>query len=331
MLCQQVSVNLFGVHDGHDDESEQSAGRRIVENGRPARPRRSNPRVGIRLERACGMPATSSAGQEQGPMSDEPVGELTSFSLSRHEAELLEALLSRDVARMEEQLDDTGDESPVLAHQIEELRRIDARLQHLLRQFEPLPDALEYGRAAEDPARTNGDGEMDVFEVIHNRRSIRSFLPQPVDPQDQLTILDASRRAPSAGNEQAYSVVLVTRDDVRGRLADAAEGQTFVAQAPLVLVFCAIPGRSAVVYADRGAQLFSLQDATIACAYAQLAAAALGLSAVWVGSFDPAAVGPIIDAPEGTIPIAMLAIGHPAETGEASPRRPLADLVRRVE
>jgi nitroreductase len=264
-------------------------------------------------------------------MDEERAGELTSFSLSRHEAQLLEALLARDVARMEEQLDETGGESSVLAQQIEELRRIDARLQHLLHSFEPLPDAARYGCDTEDPDKGNGDGDMDVFEVIHNRRSIRSFLAHPVDPQDQLTILDALHRAPSAGNEQAYSVVLVTREDVRGRLAEAAEGQTFVAQAPLVLVFCAIPARSAVVYADRGAQLFSLQDATIACAYAQLAAAALGLSAVWVGSFDPAAIGPIVDAPEGTIPIAMLAIGHPAEAGEASPRRPLPDLVRRVE
>jgi nitroreductase len=254
---------------------------------------------------------------------------IRTFLLSRYEAQLLEALLSRDVARMEDELEEIGGESSTLARQIEELRLIDARLQHSLQQVEPAP--APYPPADDDPASRNGDIEMDVFEVIHDRRSIRSFLPHPVASQDQLAILDALRRAPSAGNEQAYAVVVVTRDDVRRRLADAAEGQAFIAQAPLILVFCAIPARSAIVYADRGAQLFSLQDATIACAYAQLGAAALGLSAVWVGSFDATAIGRIMDAPEGTIPVALLAIGHPAEAGEASPRRPLSDLVRRIE
>jgi nitroreductase len=172
---------------------------------------------------------------------------------------------------------------------------------------------------------------MDLFELLHTRRSIRSFLSRPVDRQDELAILDASHRAPSAGNEQAYSIIVVTRRDARDQLALAAERQTFVAQAPLVLVFCAIPARSAVVYAERGAQLFSLQDATIACAYAQLAAASLGLSAVWVGSFDPLALGQVIDASPGTIPVAMLAIGHPAEKGEATARRPVSELVRRMD
>jgi len=261
----------------------------------------------------------------------EPTGEGTSFWLSCHEAQVLEALLSRDTARLEEELVETGAEAPALAQQIEELRRIGARLRQFVNRFEPIPTAPRHGSAGDELPGEEGGSEADVFEVIHNRRSVRSFLPRPVQPRDELAILDALRRAPSAGNEQAYSVVLVTRVDVRGRLAEAAEGQTFVAGAPLVLVFCAIPARSALVYGERGAQLFSLQDATIACAYAQLAAAALGLSAVWVGSFDPRAMGRALEVPEGTVPLAMLAIGHPAEAGEATPRRLLSDLVRRIQ
>lgn len=171
---------------------------------------------------------------------------------------------------------------------------------------------------------------MDLFELVHSRRTVRSFLPRPVEQQDELAILDAARRAPSAGNEQAYSMIVATAHDVRERIARAAEGQTFIAQAPLVIVFCATPARSAVVFGDRGAHLFSLQDATVACAYAQLAAAALDLSAVWVGSFDPVAVGEVVDAPDGMIPVALLAIGHPAEKGEATARRPLSELARSI-
>jgi nitroreductase len=56
----------------------------------------------------------------------------------------------------------------------------------------------------------------------------------------------------------------------------------------------------------------------------------LDLSAVWVGSFDPVAVGRVIGAREGTIPVALLAIGHPAEKGEATARRPLTELARSI-
>lgn len=172
---------------------------------------------------------------------------------------------------------------------------------------------------------------MDLFQLVHIRRSVRSFLPRPVEPNDEVAIVDAAHRAPSAGNEQAYSIVIVTRRERRERIARAAEGQDFVAQAPLLLVFCAIPARSAVVFGDRGAQLFSLQDATIACAYAQLAAAALDLSAVWVGSFDPVSLAHVIEAAEGTIPVAILAIGHPSEKGERTSRRPLSELIHRLD
>jgi nitroreductase len=74
-----------------------------------------------------------------------------------------------------------------------------------------------------------------------------------------------------------------------------------------------------------------VQDATIACAYAQLAATALGLATVWIGAFDEAAVRRAIDVGDDLRPVAILPIGYAAENPDRSTRRSVADLVHRIE
>ena len=112
-------------------------------------------------------------------------------------------------------------------------------------------------------------------------------------------------------------------------LAHAALYQFLIAQAPVVLVFCANQARSAAKYRKRGARLYAIQDAMIACAFAMLAATALGLSTVWVGDFDDAAVQRVLGCPD-LLPVAILPIGYPAEEPEPTPRRSLIDRVHEV-
>ena len=171
---------------------------------------------------------------------------------------------------------------------------------------------------------------MRFLDLVQMRRSIRAFAPRAVDAEQRREILEAARRAPSAGNLQAYEIVEVHGPARKARLAAAARGQEFVGRAPLILVFSAVPALSAEKYGARGEQLYCEQDATIACAYAQLAAAAVGLGSVWVGAFDEDAVRAAIDADPLVRPVAILPIGYPAEPGEATDRRPLAQLVRQV-
>ena len=87
-------------------------------------------------------------------------------------------------------------------------------------------------------------------------------------------ILTAANTAPSAGDLQAYEIVVVRHAAVRSCLAVAAHGQAFLAKAPVVLVFLA---EWAARYVTRGERRFCIQDATLAACHAQLAAAALGL------------------------------------------------------
>lgn len=171
---------------------------------------------------------------------------------------------------------------------------------------------------------------MDFFEVINRRRSIRAFQEKAVEEEMIKAIIEAANAAPSAGDLQAYEVYLVQAEAKLHELADAAFDQYFIAGAPVALVFCAHPRRSAIKYGSRGQELYCIQDATIACAYAQLAVTALGLGCVWVGAFDDGRVLQIIGAPDSLKPIAILPVGYPAESPPVTPRRGVKSIVHEV-
>lgn len=171
---------------------------------------------------------------------------------------------------------------------------------------------------------------MDFFELIKGRHSIRSFSNQPVSAQDLQSILESINRAPSAGNRQAFEVYLIREAGDRAALVAAGNDQEFLAQAPVVLVFCTHPALNAERYGQRGDRLYTIQDASIACTFAMLAAAALGLSTVWVGAFNEQAVRKVICAPEDQHPVAILPIGYAAEKPRTRERRPLSELVHEV-
>jgi nitroreductase len=171
---------------------------------------------------------------------------------------------------------------------------------------------------------------MDYFEIVNERHSIRAYENKLVEPEKLQQILRAVNRAPSAGNLQAYELYLTCDEKCKSALVAAAYHQEFVAQAPLVLVFCAHADRSAVRYKERGIDLYCVQDATIACTFAMLAATALGLATVWVGAFDEDEVRQVIGAPSTHRPVAMLPIGYAAESPRLRRRRSLNDLVHRI-
>ena len=163
---------------------------------------------------------------------------------------------------------------------------------------------------------------MHFFEVIKRRRSIRAFRKKPLMEETLQAILAAANAAPSAHNRQSYEIYVVTGDLARMALAHAADDQFFVAGAPVSLIFC--------THGESAGRLYTIQDATIACTFAMLAATALGLGSVWVGAFQPAEVRRIVGAPPGIEPVAILPIGYPAEEPPAPGRRSLDDLVHRV-
>lgn len=171
---------------------------------------------------------------------------------------------------------------------------------------------------------------MDFFELICSRVSIRAYIEKPVEAEKLDQILRAANLAPSAGNLQAYEIYLVSKPAHRADLARAAFDQEFIAQAPLALVFCAHPDLSEWRYGERGAQLYCLQDAAIACTFAMLAATDLGLGSVWVGAFDELSVCRVIGAPRILRPVAILSVGYQAESPDRKKRRKLEEMVYRI-
>jgi nitroreductase len=166
---------------------------------------------------------------------------------------------------------------------------------------------------------------MKFSDLVRKRHSVRAYSPRPVEEAKLKAIMEAVNSAPSAGGLQAYEVFAVKEEKKKRELARAALGQDFIVEAPVCLVFSANPKRSSVKYGARGEELYSLQDATIAAAFAMLAVVDLGLSTVWVGAFDDEEVKEVVGA-DSLRPVAILPIGYAAEEPEATPRRSVEDI-----
>ena len=166
---------------------------------------------------------------------------------------------------------------------------------------------------------------MEFAEVLTKRRSVRSYKSHPVEENKLRRIFEAANMAPSAGNLQAYEVRVVRDRAKRSALAEAANGQRFIADSPVSLVFCADPARSAKKYGKRGSELYSVQDATIAATFAMLAAVDLGLATVWVGDFDEKKVQQVLGV-KSIRPVAIFSLGYAAEQPQPSPRRAIEEI-----
>jgi len=168
---------------------------------------------------------------------------------------------------------------------------------------------------------------IDIMQAIKKRVSVRRFKPDPVPRELILQLLEAAIWAPNAGNIQPWQFYVVTREDRRRCLATAALRQEFVASAPVCIVVCAEPERSARHYGDRGRHLYCLQDTAAATQNILLAATALELGTCWVGAFNEDQVRACLNLPAHLRPVAIIPLGYPAtETTRRTQRRPLEEV-----
>jgi len=152
---------------------------------------------------------------------------------------------------------------------------------------------------------------MDVVEAIKGRRSIRAFeIGKDVSKETVDNLIDAARWAPSAGNIQPWEFVIVRRSELKKKLAEAAFGQSFIEEAPVVIVVCADEDRCFEGYGERGRTLYCIQDTAAAIQNIHLAAYSTGLGTCWVGAFKEAAVVEILKLAEGIRPLALIPVGY---------------------
>jgi len=162
---------------------------------------------------------------------------------------------------------------------------------------------------------------MEFFDVLKKRRSIREFRDKKIPADKVRKILAATKLCPTAGNAQAYDVVIVKKPKTIKALASSfSHHAESLSEAPMMLVFLANKAVGAEMFGRRGADFYCVQDATIACSYAQLAVRAVGLASVWVGGFEEGLVRRILNAPSNVRPVAILPVGYGAEKPRARKR-----------
>jgi nitroreductase len=168
----------------------------------------------------------------------------------------------------------------------------------------------------------------DFSGFCTSRSSVREFDDDPLSEEEISSILSCASTAPSAGNLEAWDVVVVTDEETRSALAEAAFGQEHVERAPVIFVVCSNYVRSMSRYGERGI-LYGLEDATIACTYMMLAAHAKKLQSCWTGAFDDDDVREILSLPPHIRPVSLLAVGKGHPSAQHTDRMGIGEHVHR--
>lgn len=181
-----------------------------------------------------------------------------------------------------------------------------------------------------------------VINLMLRHRSVRSYDDRPLPDGMLETLIAAGQSAATSSNMQAVSVVAVTDPDRRRRFSQAASGQAFVAEAPVILCFVADQARATRVGAATGVDLWAIPlvdnfiaavtDTAIFAQNVLLAAQSLGLGGCYIGNMrnDPEFVAAELGLPPHAVVIFGLALGYekPPVTG-IRPRLPQSVVLHR--
>lgn len=150
---------------------------------------------------------------------------------------------------------------------------------------------------------------MNVMQAIKKRYSVRSYQGRLVEEEKIGVILEAARLAPSAKNLQEWRFIVVRDKPTRQRLMQAAKGQVFVGQAPVVIACCAKTDNHVMTCG----QLCYPIDVAIAIEHMVLRATEEGLGTCWVGAFYEDQVKDILGIPEDIRVVELLTLGYAAK------------------
>ena len=169
--------------------------------------------------------------------------------------------------------------------------------------------------------------QTNIFNVMLNRRSQRKFENRDVEEWKLEMIFAAADTAPTAGGFQGFEIYHIKNQEIKNKLVEAANNQPYV-NAPVVLVFCMNPTRIKLNFPPETIRKFSQQDATLAAAYSQLAAHALGLSSIWIGMLDENKIREVLSTELS--PSSILCAGYPVKMLVPKPKRNLKDLIHEI-
>ncbi len=171
---------------------------------------------------------------------------------------------------------------------------------------------------------------MNTIDVIMNRVSLRKFKNQPISSRDKELILKSMFQAPTAGNMQLYSIIDITKQDVKDKLVKSCDNQPFIAEAPLVMIIVADSKKWWDYYKYNKCQDYSrrhglpwnepteadlmlaIEDAMCAAQNGVIAAESLGIGSCYIGDIleNCEYHKNLLKLPRHVFPIAMLVMGY---------------------
>ncbi len=161
-----------------------------------------------------------------------------------------------------------------------------------------------------------------VIQSLFQRKSVRVYEEQEIEPEKKELILEAACQAPSAGNQQLYTIIDITDQQLKEKLAVTCDNQPFIAKAPLVLIFCADAQKWYDAYRSCGLDarkpgagdiLLAVEDAAIAAQNAVTAAESLGIGSCYIGDILEHCElhREMLCLPDYVIPAVMVVFGYP--------------------
>ena len=162
------------------------------------------------------------------------------------------------------------------------------------------------------------------MKTIMSRKSVREYTDESISKSDKEMILNAAISGPTAGNQQLYTIIDVTDQNIKNQLAISCDDQPFIAKAPLVLVFCAdcqkwydgfLGENCNPTPPEKADLILAINDTIIASQNAVIAAESLGLGSCYIGDIMEQREKHIelFCLPPYVFPATMLLIGHPTE------------------
>ena len=164
----------------------------------------------------------------------------------------------------------------------------------------------------------------DVIKQLYERKSVRVFTEQEIGLQEKNAILMAAAQAPTAGNQQLYTILDITDQSIKNRLVETCDHQPMIAQAKMVLIFCADCKKWYDAYLSVGCTprkpgvgdlLLATGDAMIAAQNAVTAAESLGIGSCYIGDImeNYEQQRELLNLPNYVMPVGMLIFGYPTQ------------------
>ena len=158
---------------------------------------------------------------------------------------------------------------------------------------------------------------MDTIEAIHTRRSIREYLDKPIPEELVNKLLAAAMAAPSARNQQPWEFIVITKKSLLEKIPTINPYTQMALNAPLAILVCGdLKAETAPGY--------WVIDCAAATQNLLLCAHALGLGAVWTGTYPNEdrmdGYNKLFGLPEYVVPHSLIVLGYPAQQPPSADR-----------